>query len=154
MLEEHRRRLEALVGRVSRRGDYGTLLLQGEIVRSVEEVDSPEEWLAMLRLKARDDGLRISTHRSAQVLYARLVRERSQEELVDGDRLTVAVLRATERAQRLGHRPAFLADGVERAVLCEACGMDGYLDAVEDVMDGDVFDLRCEMDSPSGPTLA
>lgn len=143
MLDENRERLEALISRVSRRDDYGTLLMQGEVVRSIDHLDDPEAWRAGLRAEGSKDGLRIITRRTAGIIYARVTRPRGSDS--KNSRLITSALNAAHRAQALGHDPVFVADGYERAALCQNCKMDGYINAAEEVMDGDIFELNCQL---------
>src|SRR4051794_10999071 len=63
MLSEYEDRARALLARVARRDDYGTLLMKGEVIRREKELRDPEAWRADIRKQARADRIRIQTTR-------------------------------------------------------------------------------------------
>ena len=61
MLEENELRVQALVRRVRRRDDYGTLVMQGFVRRKLADVADPEGWRAHMRAQARGRIINVSS---------------------------------------------------------------------------------------------
>ncbi len=148
VLQEHSERAQALLRRKERRDDYGALLLDGQVIRSLRDIEDPEAWRSNIRRQARADKIHIQTGLNDKIVYAVLRREpeegRSEAEM----RWFRIASQAHETANGLGHEWLLARDGSEGATACGRCGAIGYLNADEGVIDGDLFEASCES-SPS-----
>lgn len=143
MLQEHSERAQALLRRKERRDDYGALLLDGQVIRGLRDVEDPEGWRSNIRRQARADKIRIQTGRNNKIVYAVLRRDPEQGRWEAEMRWFRLVSQAHETAEGLGHEWLLARDGAEGATACGRCGAVGYLNADEGVIDGDLFETSC-----------
>lgn len=142
---EINRRIERLLKRVRRRDDYGKLLFSGEVIRSCEDVDDPDEWRAEIRKKARADRIKVRTGETAGKVWAFVNGPLSSELLLEGRQFFVLADRALEEARSHGHEARVaLRDGEEALVKCDGCGALGYLDAAESMAGGPILEEDCQ----------
>lgn len=149
---EIRRRIERLIARVERRGDYARLLADGEVVRELAQLGRPvEEWRAELRRQARADRIPIRTGTSGTCTWAVINRPPSSDALDEAHRRLVQIERASRVALYLDHDPVVvLADGDELLLRCRACAADGFTDATGPGVTGGGLFERCCLGEPSG----
>lgn len=145
MLSENHERAVALLARKSRRDDYGTLLLEGTVIRRLAEIEDPEAWRSEIRRQARADKIRVMTGVTNATVWGHLRREATGGPDEPVGRWAL-LMNAYDTAQRLGHKYMICRDGHEAAVGCERCDAVGYLNVDEQVIDGDVFEAPCEDD--------
>jgi hypothetical protein len=141
---EINRRIERLVKRVRRRDDYGELLFSGEVIRSCDDVDDPDEWRAAIRKKARADRIKVRTGETAGKVWALVNGPRSSDVLLEGRRFFTLADRALGEAEAHGHEARVaLRDDEEALVKCDGCGALGYLDAAESMAGGPILEEDC-----------
>jgi hypothetical protein len=143
MLQEHRERAHALLQRKRRRDDYGELLLDGQVIRSLRNVEDPESWRSNIRRQARADKIRIQTGVTKEIVYAIARRDTERGWSDDEARWFHLSSQAHETAIGLGHDWLLARDGSEGATACSKCRAVGYLNADERIIDGDHFEARC-----------
>jgi hypothetical protein len=144
MLSENHERAVALLARKQRRDDYGTLLLERSVHRSLDGIEDPEAWRAEIRRQARADKIRVQTGISRWNVWAALRREPTEAE-IDAWRPWLRLASGAHATTvKLGHEWILCRDRNEGAVACERCGAVGYLNADEDLVDGDIFEAACE----------
>lgn len=149
---EINRRIERLLKRVRRRDDYGELLFSGEVIRSCEGVDDPDEWRAEIRKKARADRIKVRTGETAGKVWALVNGPRSSDVLLEGRRFFTLADRALGEAESRGHEARVaLRDGEEALVKCDVCGALGYLDASESIAGGPILEEECRGGEPPEP---
>lgn len=143
MLQEHHERAQALLQRKRRRDDYGELLLDGQVIRSLRNVEDPESWRSNIRRQARADKIRIQTGVTKEIVYA-IARRNTERNSSDNEaRWFRLSSQAHETAIDLGHDWLLVRDGPEGATACSRCRAVGYLNADEGIIDGDHFEARC-----------
>lgn len=143
MLQEHFERAQALLRRKERRDDYGALLLDGQVIRSLRDVEDPAAWRSNIRRQARADKIRIQTGVNNKIVYA-IVRRGSERGWSEEEvRWFHVASQAHETAEGLGHDWLLVRDGSEGATACSRCGAFGYLNADEGIIDGDLFEVSC-----------
>ena len=148
MLQEHSERFQALLRRKERRDDYGALLLDGQVLRGLRDVEDPEAWRSNIRRQARADKIRVQTGVIHEMVYA-ILRHDSARGWSDGEtRWFHLSTHAHERADRLGHDWQLVRDGSEGATVCARCNAIGYLNADEGIIDGALFEEPCESPFP------
>jgi hypothetical protein len=127
---EINRRIERLVKRVRRRDDYGKLLARGDVVRSIADVDDPDEWRTEIKRQARSDRIKVRTGQTGGRLWAFLHGPIPAVQHAENDRYFRLLDEIKTRANRHGHSlKVVLHDGEEVVVKCESCGAFGYGDA-------------------------
>lgn len=144
MLQEHFERAQALLRRKERRDDYGALLLDGQVIRNLRNVEDPEAWRSNMRRQARADKIRIQTGVNNKIVYAIMRRDSEQGWSEDEARWFRLSSRAHEAATGLGHDWLLARDGSEGAAACSRCDVFGYLNADEGIIDGDLFEASCK----------
>lgn len=147
MLAENGRRSLALVRRVRRRDDYGTLLLAGEVRRPISEIEDPARWRTDLCAQAHRDRLWIITGQTETGVYAALNVRRGEPSPIgfgpDTEQWLHTARPAYLSAGNLGHHWLLIRDGQEGVVMCRDCDAIGYINAEHHVVDGDLFEVPC-----------
>jgi hypothetical protein len=153
---EIRHRIEALLGRVSRRDDYGQLLVAGHVVVDLSTIEDSAKWRADLRRQARADRIKIRTGigNSRTHAYAILVEGGTGAREDEGERYMATMREAIPQASALRHQPALvLRDGDESICKCERCPALGLVDARPDLLvGGSLFEDECPHDDPPAST--
>ena len=154
--DEVRCRIDAMLTRIERRDDYGNLLARGDLVRSLAEVDSPEEWRADLRRNARADKLKVRTGVTSDIVFALLVDAHNKFRLAEHGRYLHVLHTVVPRSVELRHEPVALArDGDEALLGCARCPALAYADAVDDWFGGELIEDECpHEDEPRMTALA
>ena len=149
---EINRRIERLLKRVRRRDDYGELLFSGEVIRSCEGIDDPDECRAEIRKKARADRIKVRTGEIAGKVWALVNAPRSSDVLLEGRRFFALADRALGEAESCGHEARVaLRDGEEALVKCDGCSALGYLDASASMVGGSILEEDCQGGGLPGP---
>ena len=144
-----RRRIERLVARVDRRGDYGQLLAEGQVIHELEDVHDVEAWRAEIRRQARADRIKVRTGFNDGIVWALLVRVRRPDAPVAARSYHDLLARTVPLAVELRHEPILaLRDGDELVCTCGRCSALGYGDATENVAGGALFEDECPNEEP------
>lgn len=149
------RRGRELLLRLERRDDYGRLLLEGQVIRSLKDVGDPAGWRAEIRRKARADRISVRTIQGENALIAILNREITEEQREAGHRWLQLVFQIGRQAHKLGHElDIWIRDGNEAVNVCQKCDNVGYVDQTSpnDVVDGGLFKFPCPDPRPPAPT--
>jgi hypothetical protein len=153
---EINRRIERLVKRVRRRDDYGKLLAGGDVVRSIDDVDDPEEWRAEIKRQARSDRIKVRTGQTGGRLWAFVHGPIPEAQQDENDRYFRLLDEIKTRAERHRHSvKVVLHDGEEVVVKCESCDALGYGDAAAGpLVGGAAVDEDCPHPAPPDATAA
>jgi predicted nucleic acid-binding protein len=149
------RRGRELLSRLERRDDYGRLLLEGQVIRPLNDIGDPAGWRAEIRRKARADRISVRTFQGKNALIAVMNRELTEEQMEAGHRWFNLVFKLGRQAHGLGHElGTWVRDGNEAVNACHKCHVVGYVDQTgpEIVVDGDLFKLPCPDPRPPTPT--
>jgi len=152
---EINRRIERLVKRVRRRDDYGKLLARGDVVRSIDDVDDPDEWRAEIKRQARSDRIKVRTGQTGGRLWAFVHGPIPEAQLDENDRYFRLLDEIKDSTERQGHSlEGVLHDGEEVVVKCESCGALGYGDAAGPLIGGAAIEEACTDPAPPDATGA
>jgi hypothetical protein len=153
---EIRRRTQAILKRVSRRDDYGQLLVAGHVVADLSRLEDPAKWRADLRRRARADRIKLRTgiNISGTHAYAVLLEGWTGAREDESDRYMSAMREAIPRASALGHEPDLvLRDGDESICKCGRCPALGLVDAsMDQLIGGPLFEDECPHEDPPATT--
>jgi hypothetical protein len=151
---EIRRRMQRLIERVERRGDYGRLLADGHVMVHEEDVEDLEAWRAEIRRQARADRIGVRTVREDGVVWAVLKDLSSPARMAEASRYNQALRILVPQAVAHRHEPVVvLRDGDEGMFGCNRCDAYGYARTTEDlVFGGELFERDCPHDSPPRAT--
>lgn len=149
-------RIEALLARVRRRDDYGTLLTAGQVIRSIDEVDDPDAWRAEIRRSARSDRIKIRTGKNDGIVWA-LLSEDSPARTEESHRWQRTLRTVVPRAVEHRHEPVWgLRDGDEGILRCQRCDSIGYVDGADGrarpLVGGPMFEEDCSDPAAPGET--
>ena len=146
---EIRHRIDRVVARVSRRDDYGQLLVSGQVAHLVEDVEDVETWRAEIKRKARADHIKVRTGVEDGLVWALRLRAGSVELLAAASRYRDLLSRAAPMAVELWHEPhVALRDGEDVVCVCGRCSALGYANAEEEVIGGALFEDECPYENP------
>ena len=146
MSEGNVRRARQLLNRLSRRDDYGQLLMTGQVIRSIDDIADPAMWRREIRQRARADKISVRTIEGQHIVCAVLNREATNEDMEDAVRWIQLAGNLANQARDLGHEPGrWIRDAEEAVTACETCDAPGYvqLRAGGNVIDGPLFHVRC-----------
>jgi hypothetical protein len=151
-----RRRIEAIVRRVSRRDHYGQPLVAGSVVEELSRIEDPKAWRAELRRRARGDKIRIRTGitNSGTHAYAVLVQGWTGAREEESERYMTSMREAIPRASALGHEPGLVIRDVDETICrCERCPALGLVDTGTDsLIGGPLFEDECPHGEPPATT--
>jgi hypothetical protein len=146
---EIHRRMQRLIERVDRRGDYGRLLADGHVMVREEDMEDPEAWRTEIRRQARADRIRVQTVREDGVVWAVLKDLSSPARRTEARRYNQALGVLVPYAVAHRHEPVVaLRDGDEALFGCDRSDAYGYARTTEDlVFGGELFERDCPHDS-------
>ncbi len=151
---EIRRRMQRLIERVDRRGDYGRLLADGHVMVREEDIENPDAWRAEIRRQARADRIKVQTVREDGLVWAVLKDLSSPARRAEARRYNQALGVLVPHAVAHRHEPVVVLRDCDEALFgCNRCDAYGYARTTEDlVFGGELFERDCPHDSPPRAT--